>query len=532
MLDKYYKESKVESINKVIAMVSIFMLCMIPIIMYKYVSVSYSPIFNASDYSSGAKADVFNFFKMLLLNLGTILILGMYIYRVVVLKEEIKSKKLNVVIMIFAIFIAMSALLSQYPDIALFGNYDRHEGAITWFCYLAIFFVLYNTNIDEKYYKYFYYGLIPFIVINLILGIIKLTGYDILSNSLVNSMLGGGLGGQLFTTLYHYNFGSAYASIIFSVSFMYMLLENDAKIKVLSLIMSVLSFVILLTMISAGGFVTALFMLPIIIVIGIRFTNIKEVAIWSIAAIVLDSIVYVILNNINPIVYEESFALIARINDISGLIIPGIVIVFVALVFMMKFVNRKMVFNAILGVVTISIFAGSIFISNTIEKEKKILAQNSNADIVRMKDSEIYQKLNTMSTDRLNIWVKSIDLINDNSIFGNGLDTYPYVMVQKDEDSGISTFGEYIDKPHNWYLSLAYGSGIIALLGLVTIILYITKGTFDKVSDKVDNKYIYIFGIGTIAYAVQGLYNDSIIGTAIIFWIYAGISANMLSKEN
>lgn len=532
MLDKFYRDEKIQKVNNIIAVVSLVMLSIIPIIMYRYDSFSYSPVFTMNNYASGPKIDVYNFFKMLLLCIGGFSILGLFTYKIVVLKEQIKNSLLNAIILILGIIILLSLLFSKYPDISLFGNFDRHEGAITWFCYLAIFFVLYNTNIDEKYYKYFYYALIPFIVINLILGIIKLTGYDILSNSLVNNMLGGGLGGQLFTTLYHYNFGSAYASIIFSISFMCMLLEKDTKIKILSLIMSVLSFAIVLTMISAGGFVTALFMLAIIIVIGIRFTNLKEVAIWSIVAIALDAIVYMILNNINPVVYEESFSLIAKINDISGLIIPGIVIVFVALVFMMKFINRKMVFNVILGVVTISIFAGSIFISSAIEKEKKILAQNPSTDIVRMKDSAMYQKLNTMSTDRLNIWVKSIDLINDNPIFGNGLDTYPYVMVQKDEDSGISTFGEYIDKPHNWYLSLAYGSGIVALLGLVTIILYITKGTFDKVSDKVDNKYIYIFGIGVIAYAVQGFYNDSIIGTAIIFWIFAGISANMLSKES
>ena len=80
MLDKYYKESKSDLINKVIIMISLFMLCTIPIVMYRYNSVSYSPLITSNMYSTGNKTDIFNFFKALILNVGSFSILSLFIY--------------------------------------------------------------------------------------------------------------------------------------------------------------------------------------------------------------------------------------------------------------------------------------------------------------------------------------------------------------------------------------------------------------------------------------------------------------------
>ena len=94
-----------------------------------------------------------------------------------------------------------------------------------------------------------------------------------------------------------------------------------------------------------------------------------------------------------------------------------------------------------------------------------------------------------MSTDRLNIWTKVMNFINERPILGNGFDTFPYKFISTDKNGALSTYGEVIDKPHSWYMSVAYGSGIIGIIGLVGIIIYLTKEVFYSCVDKNNDKF-------------------------------------------
>lgn len=524
MLDIVYeydiRKEKIKQVDKCITIAATIMLCIIPLLMYRYDAVSYSPILVGNSYATGERTDVFNFYKTISIIVSSCVLLGLLIHKMVRYNYEIKKTKLNYVVLLFAIAIVLSPIVSKYTDIALYGNVDRYEGAAAWFSYLSIFFVLYNTKIEAKFYKYFYLALIPFIVINLLMSILHLMGVNLLDYEIINNLLGGELSGYLSTTLYHPNFGSAMSAVVFCVSFMYLLLEKNIKIKVLLLITTIASFAMLLAMISSGGFVTTLIVLPILIVMAIRLTNIKNVLVWSGVTLISNCIVYLSLSKLDERVYAESFALISKINGISKFIIPVAIIGFVGIVFILKFVNRKKVFDIVLGLTVVCTLVFGVAASNVIEKEMALVKENP-----------IYQKINEMSTDRINIWMKTIDLINDKPLLGHGFDTLPYVIYEEDEDKGVSTYGEFIDKPHNWYLTVAYGSGLLGLTGLIAILAYIMRGLFYDLSDKIQNKYIYIFGIGVLAYAVQGLSNDSLGGTSIMFWIIAGLCASQLSKS-
>lgn len=533
MLNKFYTQEKIERTNRQIIFVLLAMLCIIPIITFKYISTSYSPVFMNNSYGTGVKVDVFNFYKSMLLYLGTGIIFVLFTYKIIALKDELRRGKLNIIMLILAIGIIVSMLVSKYKDMALMGNFDRHEGALAWLCYLTILFVLYNIEVEEKYFKIFYFILVPFLMINTILSVSKLFGNDLINNSIVQTLIGGKgeLGGQFFTTLYHYNFGSGVAAVIFSASFIYMLLEKNIKIKIAILLITVISFAMLLALISNGGFITIVILIPIIIVLACRLTDKKSVFIWSAILLVINTAIYFVLNKQNSKVYEESMAVFTKLNDLSVLIIPGIILVFAILLLTLKFVDKKKFFSISLSIMIVGILVCVSLYAFNLNKQNKILEKNPNASIVRVQDTSIYNKLNEISTDRLNIWTKTLDLINDKPLFGYGFDTFPYVFIPNDDNGGLSTYGEIIDKPHNWYLSVTYGSGLIGLIGLLGVIIYIIKGVFDKAVDRIDNKYIYIFGIGVIAYAVQGMFNDSLVGTSIIFWIFAGLSLNLLKNE-
>ena len=164
MLKQFYAQEKIERIDKYIILVLLAMLCIIPIITFKYISSSYSPVFMNNSYGTGVKVDVFNFYKSIILFLGTGTVFALFMYKITVLKDELKDGKINIFILILALGIIISVLLSPYKDIALMGNFDRREGGLAWLSYLIILFVLYNIKIEEKYLKMFYFILVPFLL--------------------------------------------------------------------------------------------------------------------------------------------------------------------------------------------------------------------------------------------------------------------------------------------------------------------------------------------------------------------------------
>ncbi|MGX8127554.1 O-antigen ligase family protein [Clostridioides difficile] len=530
MLDKYYNRGKIEQVDKIILFILLAMMCVIPMIVHSYDSTNYSPIFTLSIYSSGQRIEIFNFYKTTVLYLGTSIVFLFFMYKIVFLKENLKNRKINILLLILTIGVIFSVTVSDYKDIALFGNIDRFEGSLAWFCYIIIFFVLYNIKIDAKDLKLFYFGLFPFMIINLSLGLFEFFGVNILDYKIIKLILGGGeLSGTFWTTLYHYNFMSGIASVIFGVSLLYILLEKNMKRKIWILLGEVMSFTMILTSTSSSGFITMIISIPIVLILGWRFVNKKDLCVWTGIAFVINIVIYIVLSSFNSNIYEESFSLFVKLSDISIFIIPASILVIIAVLMAMRFVNKKKFFNYTTLLFVGCLFIGLILFSYNLNRENKVIEENPNSSITRMSDSKMFQKVNELSTDRLNIWCKTVELIN-NPILGNGFDTLPYKILSEGKHGTLNSFGDTIDKPHNWYITVLYGSGIVGLIGLIGTILILIKGAFYSCVDKKENKYLYIFTIGVLAYTIQGMFNDSLSGTSVIFWVFAGLVANQILK--
>ncbi|MCC0784433.1 O-antigen ligase family protein [Clostridioides sp. ES-S-0108-01] len=535
MLDKYYMKEKIEVVNRIILFIVLIMLCIIPIITHIHTSTQYSPIYTLTMYSTGRKVELFNFYKAMVLYIGTFIVFVLSMYKIIFLKEEFKRKKINIILFILAIGVILSPIFSKYKDIALFGNFDRYEGALSWFCYIVIFFTLYNIKIEEKYFKYFYFGLFPFLIINLFLVLANFYGFDVLKNSFVQFILGsrngGTFTGTFWTTLYQFNFMSGISAVTYSMSFVYMLFEEEHIKKILALLGTIISFTIVVTSNSLGGFLTSLVLTPIIIVLAWRFIKKKELTIYTSIMLVLNGAVYLLLSMYKKSIYDETFAIFAKLNSISVIIIPMILVLFIGIIFVLKYVNNKKFFDysTILFVAIVSI--STIVFSYTLNKEKQILSENPSTNISSIKDSHIFNKLNELSTDRLNIWSRALQFINENPVIGNGFDTFPYRLINEDKSGAVSKYGEIIDKTHSWYVEVAYGSGLVGLIGLVGIIISLLRNTFYKYVDQVNDKFTYIFAAAVLAYALQGILNDSFVGTSLIFWVFAGLSANKIFFE-
>ncbi len=530
MLKGFYIEEKSKKIDKYIIFTALLMLLIIPIISYKYESLSISPIVMDNYYATGMKMDVFNFYKSLILYIGSGVIFSLFVYKVLYLDYKFKENKINIAVGIFAVGIILAAIFSDYKGIALLGNFDRHEGALAWFSYLMVFFVIYNIDIKIKYLKLFYVALYPFLIINAVLGVLNLYGYNVLKYDFIQMILGRNIGGTLWTTLYNQNFSSGICGVIFSLGFMYLLLESNIKKNIFIIIGNLLSFTIVLTSLSTSGFLAIVLSVPLVLIVAFKFSEKKKIVIDIIITMSINSMIFSILNYKDPSVFKESLGIFVQINQISNLIIPSIIILFVSALFVFKFTNKKKVLNYTI-IATIVCICGSYTIySYTLNKEAKAAEKNPKVSIVRMQDTALFQKLEIMSNGRAIIWQETIKLINKKPLVGQGFDTLPYTL-DNDKQEGIYE-KITIDKPHNIFLTVLYGSGIIGLLGFVGILIYIIRKSTYNLIDNKEDKIVYICLIGVVAYLVQGMLNDTFVGTSIIFWIIAGIGVNKLTSKD
>jgi O-antigen ligase len=146
-----------------------------------------------------------------------------------------------------------------------------------------------------------------------------------------------------------------------------------------------------------------------------------------------------------------------------------------------------------------------------------------------------------LGSSRGYIWSRSIPLIKDTLILGTGPDTFVFDFPQGDligKYYAYDTPNIVVDKAHNLYLQIAINYGVIALLAFLGIIviyivdsikLYALKENYDERPKALGA----ITFLGVIGYLFAGMFNDSVVSVAPIFWIVlgVGVALNFMNRE-
>ncbi|MHC1749531.1 MAG: O-antigen ligase family protein [Cellulosilyticaceae bacterium] len=139
------------------------------------------------------------------------------------------------------------------------------------------------------------------------------------------------------------------------------------------------------------------------------------------------------------------------------------------------------------------------------------------------------------------IFSRSIPMLKETLILGNGPDTYLMEFPQNDllgKFYAYDTPNMTVDKAHNLYLQLGINNGVIALIGFLILVigyaidslrLYGWRGIYSK------NEVVGIaLFLAVTGYLGAGMFNDSVVSVAPIFWILlgTGIAVNyIINKE-
>lgn len=471
------------------------------IVMASIVEVQSPMITNVSALTGGTKGDLFTNYKALAVLIITVLAGIMFLVKILFMNGEIRKTKLNYAIGAFAVAIVLSTIFSPNISIALHGQYNRTDGAISWLCYLALFFIAMNIEYPKKVLNYVLYSLYPFVVINLFIITMNFYGNDLLQKAVVKKLVMAflpaganiGEGSILVGTLNQWNYMSGMFAIMTVMFLTAAALEKSIGQAIGHLVIAIMSIAVMLMSISTSGFLTVSVLM--LVILFAAFKSEKRVQSFAIIVVFLvaSAPVFHVLANKDARVWTES--------------------------------------------------VGFVFKSNPYVKEEPAPATslNSNVDFDWMTKAYAAEKFELPAlpergwgagSGRTYIWTKTVDLVKERPLFGYGLDTFMYNFPHYNIDARASMWDEntITDKPHSMYIGWLYGIGII---GFLCAIVLIAMSLFNplKVVIKSNESIIWILGTSWSAYLIQALFNDSLSGISAVMWAIAGIVLAMTFKN-
>ncbi|MFJ7371332.1 O-antigen ligase family protein [Lysinibacillus sp. NPDC098008] len=487
-----------KSVDKWIFGLLLIVIGFVPLIVMASVVEVQSPLItNVSALTGGAKGDLFTHYKALLVVVITVVAALLFMMKILFMDGKIRKTKLNYAIGAFAVAIVLSTIFSPNISIALHGQYNRSDGAISWLCYLALFFIAMNIDYPKKVLNYVLYALYPFVIINLYIITMNFYGHDLLQKpavqKLVQSFLPAGANisedSILVGTLNQWNYMSGMFAIMTVMFLAAAILEKHIGRAIGHLVIAIMSIVVMLMSISTSGFLTVCVMM--LVVLFAAFRSEKK---------------------------AQSFAMIA------------VFLVATAPVFHVLALKEDKVWRESFGFFTDSNPYGWKPESNTSFLSDTLLETTLAAEHFEL--PTLPTPAMSAGSGRIYIWEKTLYLLKERFILGYGLDTimynFPHYNIQA--RSGLQDENIIVDKPHNMYIGILYGTG---LLGIVSLLFFICINLFMtlKFVMRHNNLLVWAFNIAWGAYLIQALFNDSVSGVSTTMWIIAGILSAIVLKN-
>jgi hypothetical protein len=531
--------------------------------------------------------DLFSYYKSLVLVMGTIAaictFLSLYLNKKL---DIIKEKKYYIPMLIYAIFAIISTILSKNKYVSVNGFMEINQGIFVLLSYILITFIMMNYVKEDRDIKVFVYLIMTVTIMEGLLGLTQYFGYDIFQSSfgrwlimpsnLRNTELNFNFGSYtIYGTLYNTNYVGSFAALVLPISFILYLYSTKNKTNLINGIVSLLAFTLWIGCNSRAGYLGVLFSSLIGAVIFRKKikSNYKKVLLLSF----LYCTVIVILNSVSSGKVASQFTRLSLTNEVEKMNTEKLNVRFEEI----SIENNKLIIKTstekLIGYVNESKI-------NFMDETGKDLSVISNNDEFRFTDerfkeysfiikpdkpyilkANIYgRKLNLFVQDeeikivsinnkltlpieapRFNffdgrerfasnrgyIWSRSVPMLKDTLIVGYGPDNFVLQFPQEDYVGKFNTGGNMtqtiVDKPHNMYMQMAINTGAISLIALIVLwgiyIIDCVKLYFtSELSSFVEYIGAALF-LSIVGYLVAGLFNDSIISVAPLFWVLLGM---------
>lgn len=453
--------------------------------------------------------DFFSYYKANLILILTVLLLVTLVILHFYQKLNVKKNILYVFITIIAFLIILSTVFSAHKSIALNGFFDRYEGMWVLLAYLIILVGTYLLVNTEKEIMPVLHSIYFSALIISVIGIFQYFGMDLFQTMLGKKLI---LPAQLehmapnlkfnfgkytiYSTLYNTNYVGSFMAMVFPLTFTLFLLAKERKKKILLGSLSVLFFAVQIGCRSRGGMVAA-FVAFIFVFLLLR----KH-----------------IFKNWKPIltVFVLYAAVFVGMDAYSGGGLSGQV--------------RRLQED----IQQVSLQADEVQDKENTDalQEEQLPGEISWAE-------RYIEKYGRLGSGRGYIWIRTIEMLNDTIFLGKGPDTFALYFPNKDPLKDAYGFEhKLVDKPHSMYLQWGVNIGVVSLLIFLVLIKIHFIQSFVLLWKKGINSKAGIYAIGLFAawcgYLISGVFNDSIVSVAPVFWVIFGMSmaANEMLKHS
>lgn len=403
--------------------------------------------------------------------------------------------------------------------------------------------------------------------------------------------------GKLYGTLFHYNYVGSFVAVLLPILFCSMFIEDDIIFKIIIGLGFLAALWLLFGSTSRGGLVGVLGSIFIAIIMFGRliFKNKKQllIGICSIVVIIL-GLNFITNGSVFsrvPSLFKDAFSIFSNTSDVNYKdLVPvkditnengDVQVVFQNETLNISFEDNKYKFtdssnnkisiskgddcylldNDKLSTVSFKLFKSSEAADKMDVLQLAPTGDSKNSFLFKVKDDGSIHLVNPSNFEDIDIefpetfgfagkeklgsargyiWSRSIPLLKDNLILGKGPDTFVLEFPQNDligKYYAYDTPNMTVDKPHNLYLQIALNNGLIALIAFLGIMLIYIVDSLKLYALKKEYGTSELFGaaisLGVIGYLLAGVFNDSVISVAPIFWILlgVGVAVNYMNRK-
>ena len=586
---KNYVEKQHDSIYGIIPL--FFIVGIIPLVIYiKVITVSDVEVLYTG--SRNPRTDIFSYYKMAFLLAASLAGLVTYLLTRSVSPFDEQRKKYYIPAAIYSLFVIISTLASEYKTIASRGFNERYEGVFVLIAYVVVLFLAMNALKEERSIKLLFTCLLGSSFIIALLGALQYFGIDYFKSEFISNLItpallkndGGAINSKfpsktIFTTLYNPNYVGSYMAMLMPIIFIFILWVKETRYKIILALLLCLNAINWIGCDSRAGIVGGIFSFIIIaIVYRKKILQHKKVVLCVMALLCgglvvlnfamdgyvvnrisqmisirgkgadnstkaalnksLEGLVDVTLNDERAKIVTEDATLqiIAsgtKINlvDEDNKKVDNSVMDSVISLTDPRFQNIKLATKPKEGLIQINFNDYHLF---DIVFTKEGLRSTSNIWMTFRGDRAVESfgpaEVEAFGSNRGYIWSRTIPLLKNTILWGNGPDTFALYFPQYDFIGKLKNYvngGMFVDKPHNMYLQTAINTGVISLIALLVLFgMYFVSSI--KIYLKEEFKtFLPVAGLACFAafcgYAVAGLFNDSVVSVAPVFWTLLGL---------
>ena len=511
--------------------------------------------------------DYFNLIKAVFLLFAVLLMFIIYLFN---RDTDIGFPKVFMFPVFYFLFVLLSTYKSSYPISAFVGIIDRYEGCLTQFCYmLTLIFSFYLIQDLRQYIAITKFMLIASIIVAFA-GILQFTGVNASEPAYTVS-----------STIGNSNYVGTYSVIMLPCAVSIVFYEQDFAKRACFLLLFIGSALFLLFGSMSGAAFGAAFIAAAVFAVFMRREIIKQYK-WFIALMVYGIFIFLLINSYSkgllleelkkmyPFHNENGNKLYFEDVNLSG---ESASIKTNRWTLNIKCDNDGFGFSDELGkpvavqkdhemqkLYFFDRYTGITGLLRENEEFQWLMLDIEGKDIEFVKyDGKLhvvgynglitdiehpetfgFKGRESFASGRGYIWSRALPLLKKAVFLGYGPDTFTYIFPQNDI-AGKLNYGAIwviIGKPHNWYLQVALGSGILSLVFLLCFILWFIIKSMKLLAARSHQRnnggnseervFLCAALSAVIGYLAAGVFNDSVVAVSPIFWMMLGFGIRML----